>query len=434
MEAALYRRIGHADICKKKVVAWQTVPTTDEPKPGTPPSASASASASGSGSGNGDWPGWRGAQRDGRVAWLPSTLPEDLQPAWTAELTGEGVGGIAVSDGCVIVGSRDVLDRSDVFQCFDQKSGDLLWQHFYPARGALDYGNSPRATPLIHDGLVYTLGAFGDLYCIELESGLPFWKRNLATDFQAQELTWGHSGSPIIVDGKLIVQPGGEKHTIVALDPETGELIWSAPGISTGYSSLIAGTYGGVSQVIGYDAASLGGWDVATGKRLWSLIPPEKGDFNVPTVVPFGPQVLVSTENNGTRCYGFAAGGRLLPEPVAVNSDLTPDSHTPVLSGGRLFGIWNELWALDAKTLETTFSDADDSFAVYGSLIASDDRLLGLTANGELLLISTDADTPSIVSRRSLAKPGVDVLSHPAVAGTAVYLRVGRTLHKFPLK
>lgn len=344
------------------------------------------------------------------------------------------MGGIAVADGCVVVGSRDILDRSDVFQCFDSQSGELLWQHFYPARGSLDYGNSPRATPLIHDGLVFTLGAFGDLHCIELESGLPFWKRNIATEFQAEELTWGHSGSPIIVDGKLIVQPGGKRHSVVALDPETGEVLWATPGISTGYSSLIAGQFGGVNQVIGYDAASLGGWDVATGKRLWSLVPPEKGDFNVPTVVPDGEHILVSTENNGTRRYSFAQGGQINGEPLQVNPDLTPDSHTPVRSGKRLFGIWNELWILDLESLKTVHSDAADEFGVYGSLVASDTRLLCLTANGELLLIATDLAVPKIVSRHNLAAPGVDVLSHPAVAGTDVYLRVGRTLYKFPMK
>lgn len=383
---------------------------------------------------NADWPGWRGARRDGRVRWLPSQLSEKLTVAWTAELTGEGVGGIAVGDGCVVVGSRDILDQSDVFQCFDQQTGELLWQHFYPAKGALDYGNSPRSTPLIHDGLVFTLGAFGNLYCIELESGLPFWKRNIATEFKAEELTWGHSGSPIIASGKLIVQPGGEEHSIVALDPESGDVLWSTPGISTGYSSLISGTFGGVDQVIGYDAASLGGWEVATGRRIWSLIPPEKGDFNVPTVVQFGEEILVSTENNGTRRYAFGDKGRLITDPVAVNDDLTPDSHTPVISGGRLFGIWNELWGLDLKTLKTVHSDADDAFAVYGSLIASDDRLLCLTADGEVLLISTDVPKPAVISRHLLAEPGVDVLSHPAVAGDSMFLRIGRSLKKIPLK
>ena len=87
---------------------------------------------------NGDWPGWRGANRDARVAWLPDTLPESAIFEWTAELAGEGLGGIAVGSGFVVLGSRDALDRSDVFQCFDADDGTVVWQHAYPAKGRLD--------------------------------------------------------------------------------------------------------------------------------------------------------------------------------------------------------------------------------------------------------------------------------------------------------
>lgn len=334
----------------------------------------------------------------------------------------------------MIVGSRDLLDQNDVFQCFSAADGSLLWQHFYPAKGDLDYGNSPRSTPLVYDGLVFTLGAFGHLYCIELESGLPFWNRNIALEFGSPEMTWGHSGSPVIAAGKLIVQPGGNDASLVALDPETGEIAWKTPGIAAGYSSFVAGTFGGVEQVIGYDAISLGGWRAKDGKRLWTLTPPEKGDFNVPTVVPFRGDILVSTENNGTRRYSFTKGGAIVARPAGVNLDLMPDSHTPVISGDRIFGIWNEFYAVDLNTLKTTFTSSDDAFAVYGSIIASDKRVLCLTANGEVLVISSDTDTPTILSRCSLTEPGVDVLAHPAIAGDALYVRIGRELRKLKLR
>ena len=341
---------------------------------------------------------------------------------------------MCVANDCVITGSRDLLDQNDVFQCFSAEDGSLLWQHFYPAHGDLDYGNSPRSTPLVYDGLVFTLGAFGHLYCIELESGLPFWSRNIAVEFGSPEMTWGHSGSPVIADGKLIVQPGGKDASLVALDPESGEVIWKSPGIAAGYSSFVAGRFGGVEQIIGYDAVSLGGWRAKDGKRLWSLIPPEKGDFNVPTVVPFGDDIFVSTENNGTRRYRFDSDGKILSRPTAVNQDLMPDSHTPVVSGSRLYGIWNEFYGVDLTTLKTTFSSSDDASGVYGSLIASEKRLLCLTANGELLTISTDGELPRILTRHSLTKPGVDVLAHPAVAGDGLYVRIGRELRKLSLR
>ena len=283
---------------------------------------------------NGDWPGWRGLNRDAKVAWLPDTLPESANFEWTTKLAGEGLGGIAVSGRFVVLGSRDALDRSDRFQCISAEDGTVVWQHGYQAQGRLDYGNSPRATPLIHGEYVYTLGAFGHLCCLELETGIMVWQLNVAEEFGSPKMIWGHAGSPLIVGDTIILQPGGSEASLVALDCETGHVVWKTPGLEASYSSFVAKTVGEQTQVIGYDAKSLGGWDAETGRRLWSLIPREPGDFNVPTVVSFEDRLVVVSENNGTRIHHFNQDGTLHPVPDFVNDDLQPDSHTPVVSGG----------------------------------------------------------------------------------------------------
>ena len=383
---------------------------------------------------NGDWPGWRGANRDAKVAWLPDTLPESAHFEWTAKLAGEGLGGIAVGSGFVVLGSRDALDRNDVFQCFDADDGAVVWQHAYSAQGKLDYGNSPRATPLIHGEYVYTLGAFGHLCCLELETGIMVWQLNTAQEFGSPKMIWGHSGSPLIVDNRIILQPGSTDAALVALDCETGDLVWKTSGLEPSYSSFLTKAVGGQKQVIGYDAKSLGGWDAETGRRIWSVVPLEPGDFNVPTVVTLEDRLVVSSENNGTRIHHFNQDGTLHPEPDFVNDDLQPDSHTPVVSGGRIFGIWGDLYGLDPQQKLVTVSTLnDDAFAGYGSLIASDSRLLALTAEGELLLIDTSCPAPVIVSRLHLTDDRMQVLSHPAAAGDSLYVRLGTRLCRLQL-
>lgn len=315
------------------------------------------------------------------------------------------------------------------------EGGELVWQHAYPALGKLDYGNAPRATPLINGECVFTLGAFGHLCCLEIETGIMLWQVNIAKDFDAPKMLWGHSGSPLLVGNKLILQPGGKDASIVALDSETGDVIWKSPGIDPSYSSLLLKKTGEIKQVIGYDAKSLGGWDVETGRRLWTLVPPEKGDFNVPTMVSFEEQLLVTSENNGTRLYHFNSDGSLHSEPDAINMDLKPDSHTPVISNGRVFGIWNEFYGLDPKQgLQTIATISDDAFAGYGCLIASDSRLLALNDDGELLLISTDQNIPEVVSRLKLQRERKQILSHPAIAGNAIYVRMGKVLAKLRIQ
>ena len=132
-----------------------------------------------------------------------------------------------------------------------------------------------------------------------------------------------------MVGDSLIVNPGAPEASLVALGLYTGEVIWKTPGGPPGYGSLIVGTFGGVRQIVGYDADSLGGWDPNTGQRLWTLAPEKKGDYNVPTPVNVFGQLLVATENNGTRLYDFDSQGRILPVPVAQTRELAPAPRRP---------------------------------------------------------------------------------------------------------
>lgn len=342
---------------------------------------------------------------------------------------------MAVAQGKVLLGGRDALDQMDVFQCFDAESGKLLWRHQYPAPGRLDYGNSPRATPLVHGELVYTLGAFGHVHCLELESGLVLWQTHIAREFGSPELTWGHSGSPLIVDNKLILQPGGTKASLIALDVDTGEVVWSTAGSAPSYSSFVIWPEDQPRQILGYDADSLGGWDIASGKRLWRWQPPQSGDFNVPTPLLHGNQLILASENNGTRLYDLTPDGQMNEAPIGHHEELAPDTHTPVRVGNRLFGVWNEFWELAIdEHLQVKRQLSDSSFAAYGSLIASDRRILAVTADGTVMLIAIDQPELQIVSRLSLPKSRGQLLSHPAVAGDSLYIRFQNQLVRWNLR
>src|SRR6185369_473196 len=96
---------------------------------------------------------------------------------------------------------------------------------------------------------------------------------------------WGMCSTPLIVDDLLIVNPGSANASLAALDGATGATRWVTPGLHAAYSAFICAEPGGRRQIVGYDRHSLGGWDVKTGKRLWKVVPPTEGDFNVPTPV-----------------------------------------------------------------------------------------------------------------------------------------------------
>ena len=372
---------------------------------------------------NADWPGWRGPNRDARVGWLPDRLPESLEVAWTTPLFNEGVGGVAVAAGVVLVSDRDADDLRDVFHALDVATGEQLWTLDYAAEGSLDYGNSPRATPLVHDGHAFLLGAFGHLHCVRLTDGGVVWRRHVRDDFEAQDdLVWGVAASPLVLDGKLILNPGGPEASIVALDPATGEVIWSAPGAAAAYASLVVAAPDGRRQLVGYDAASCGGWDVATGRRLWSIAPKVAGDFNVPTPLVVGTKTVFVSENNGARSIGLDVDGR--PRVEAVFPRLDPDMHSPVACAGRIFAVHKgRVTCLDAETLQPVWVAKDRSLQGHASLIASPDRVLIFTEEGELILLDAKAEALEIVSRARVFNEEVSTLAHPALAAGRLYVR-----------
>lgn len=408
-----------------------TRPTKKSPKAG-PPQASGRQSPDEKATSS--WPGWRGPARDGRIRFLPETLPKLPTIVWRQELHRPGLGGLAATEKYVLLGDRDVTNTFDEFRCYSAADGNVLWKLQYPAQGQLDYDNMPRATPLIYGDHAYFLGAFGDLSCVELESGAPVWRINLIQQFDGDhELVWGLCSSPLVADGKLIVNPGGPEASVVALDPRTGEVLWQTPGARHAYGSFIVATLGGVRQLVGYDQTSLGGWDIATGRRLWTLKPPKDGDFNVPTPVAANGRLLVTTENNKTRLYEFDNAGRIIKRPAATNDELASEISTPLVVGNRAFCICDNLYCLDlANGLKPIWIGRDKAFGDYGPLIASDDRLLTVGAGGELLLIDARADEFRIVSRLKLFadSPSNDaqLLGYPALVNTRLFVRGGKEL------
>jgi len=373
-----------------------------------------------------DWPGWRGVDRDARVARLPDRLADKPTIVWRATLTDRGIGGVAATSKYVLVSDRELDDQFDAFRCLDAASGRELWAHRYPAPGLLDYGNSARATPLLSGERCFTLGAHGHLSCLDLATGRPLWQLDVRREFGlVEELKWGLCGSPLVADGKLVLYAGGPQAALVSLDPATGKAIWKTPGNPPGYGSLVVATLGGKRQIVGHDATLLCGWDLATGKRLWTLEPPNPGDFNVPTPLVWRDKLIVSTENNGTRMFRFAAGGAIDPEPIAEYAALCPDTHSPVIVGDRLLGILNGLHCLDLAggRLAPLWIGKDPAFLEHASLIAAPDRLLVTSGEAELILIDASASDLKILSRYKALDGESGLLAHPALVGTRLYVR-----------
>jgi len=374
------------------------------------------------------WPDWRGAGRAATVSDLLEGLPGRPQKLWSRTLTGPGMAGPAVARGRVVVADKNLANDTDIFRCLDADTGAQRWAVRLRATGDMDFTNTPRANPVIHAGNVYLLNAFGTLLCLRFDDGRERWRRDLLKDFAGELPTWGTCSTPLVAGNRLIVNPGAPDASLAALDLDTGETLWTSPGGPPGYAAFIVARLGGVQQIVGYDAVTLGGWDPVSGERLWHLTPDLEGDFNVATPVVVGGQLLVATENNGTRLYAFDTGGMIVAEPVAQSMELCPDTSTPVAVGSRILGSDGRVVCLDrAAGLASVWQSDASPFDGYTSFIAGDGRALAMTQSGWLVLFDLAAKKPRELGRAHLfpeqADEERDVWGHPALVNNRLYVR-----------
>src|SRR6185436_2769053 len=101
-------------------------------------------------------------------------------------------------------------------------------------------------TPLVHKDRVYTLGAMGDLLCLDAATGAVRWQKNLATAYKADPPAWGWAASPLLDGDLLYCLVGGEGSAVVAFHKDTGREMWKAlTAEEVGYSPPIVIQAGG---------------------------------------------------------------------------------------------------------------------------------------------------------------------------------------------
>ena len=245
-----------------------------------------------------DWPQWHGTNRDnistetGLLAAWPAAGPP---LAWKINDLGAGYSGVSIANGKIYT-MGDTNDSAYV-EALDFNTGKKFWQTRIGKSGQCGNYYGPRATPTVDGDLVYSLGQFGDLSCVQALTGKEVWHKNLKTDFNGKMMFgWGYSESVLVDSDKLLCTPGGTNGTVVALNKKTGAVVWRSKDFtdSATYSSLLPVVINGVRQVIVFTDAHVAGVAVDTGKLLWSA--PRKGKTAVvPTPIYKDNRVFVAS-------------------------------------------------------------------------------------------------------------------------------------------
>ena len=142
---------------------------------------------------------------------------------------GSGFSGPAISGDRLVFFHR--LESNEIVECLHPETGDLYWRYSYLTQYEDRYGynNGPRASPVIDQNRVYTVGAEGKLYCLDLFAGKVIWKRDLATEYKWPKTFFGMGSTPLVEGDLLIVNVGApEGPCVVALNKKDGKTVWEA--------------------------------------------------------------------------------------------------------------------------------------------------------------------------------------------------------------
>jgi outer membrane protein assembly factor BamB len=293
-----------------------------------------------------DWPSFRGPGASGVAEGFSTPVTWNVEAskgvAWKTPIPGLGHSSPIVWQDRVCVttaisgkadaelkvglyGNIDPVDDDTAHEwrviCLDKDTGKVAWSQ--TARRAVPtikrhtkstHANSTLATDGTH--LVAFFGSEG-LYCYRLSDGRLLWKKDLGVldsgFFQVPEAQWGFASSPVIHDGRVIVQCDVQKDSfIAAFAIEDGREIWrtarndvptwSTPGILRD---------GARTQLVANGWHEIAGYDFATGKKLWTM----KGGGDIPVPTPVVGHGLIFITN---------AHGDLSPI-YAIRPDATGD-------------------------------------------------------------------------------------------------------------
>jgi outer membrane protein assembly factor BamB len=290
------------------------------------------------------WIDYRGPGRNGRydeVQVLTSWPAGGPQLMWKQPV-GIGWASFVVAEGRAF--TIEQRRSQEIVAAYDVETGREAWTHGWEAEFVESMGgNGPRATPTWDQGRLYALGARGDLRSIDAKTGKLLWARNILSDNQAQNLEWGMSGSPLIVDDKVIVLPGGGSgKSVVAYNKMTGEPVWRALNDRQAYTSPMLVELAGRRQVLVVSASRAVGLDPADGALLWEYPWNTQMGINCsqPIVVDRNRFFISSGYGKGAALVEVTPNGKgYSTRTVWENTNMKNKFNSSVLHDGHIYGL-----------------------------------------------------------------------------------------------
>lgn len=404
-----------------------------------------------------DWPQWNGPGRDGR--WtekgVVTSIPADGLPIKWRTPVNWGYSGPAVANGRVYLtdylkksgelanspGGRNKLTGVERVLCLDEKTGEVIWERPYDQPYNLSYAGGPRATPTVDGDRVYTLGAEGDLLCLNVEDGKTVWKKELKEEYKCEAPFWGFTAAPLIDGDKLICVVGGRGSIAVAFNKHTGKEIWRALTASdAAYCPPTIIQAGGVRQLLIWHADAINGLNPETGEVYWTE--PLAPSYKMAIMAPQKEGDLLFASGIGTIGACFRLDAKKPAVEVVWRGDTRTGVYcansTPIIDNGVIYGCGcrgGELRAVELETGKRLWQTYEPTTggrrAGHGTamLTKNGDHYYLFNEKGELIIAKLTPEKYDEVGRFKVLEPTNEafgravVWSYPAYANRCMFVR-----------
>ena len=349
-----------------------------------------------------NWPQWRGPDGNGvsAAAGLPTSWSQTENVVWATPLPSWSGGTPVIWGDRIFVtspsradvsnpqeptrpgrrrrrgGDRDPGGQSLLLICFSKSDGQELWRHQLDEGNRLHLKHNNTSPSPVTDGEhVWAVTGTGVVTALDME-GKRIWRRELQKEFGALGLNWGYASSPLLHEGRLIVEVLHGQHTddpsyVVAFEALTGKVLLrqerptdAVAESPDAYTTPALLEHGGKSQIVISGGDYVTGHDPLTGREVWragGLNPEKRGNYRVvgsPFVV--GDMIYAPTRKRPLLALRAGGTGEVTDSHLVWKWEGAgaPDVPTPV-SDGKYF------YMVDDKGLATCLSAADGT-VVWG--------------------------------------------------------------------
>jgi outer membrane protein assembly factor BamB len=311
----------------------------------------------------------------------------------------------------------------------DKATGKVVWEKELAASSeSMHPTNSPASpTPATDGKLVYVyLGARG-VVALDFD-GKQVWEVKLGP----YPNEWGSASSPVLYRNMLLLNVDSDGDDfLLALDKATGKILWrtSRAGSTRSWPTPVIWNNNGVDQIVVSGSGRVKGYEVATGKEIWTV----RGltTWVTPTPVTAHGMLYVASDGpGGNVIMAIRPGGTgdITRTHVAWRYDRSaPYVSSPVVVGDYIYSVKNGgiMTCLNAKTGALAWQQRLPSGGdYYASLLAADGKIYAASEDGGITVLEArPVYTPlstNVMNERSMASF--------AVSDSQIFIRTDASL------